>query len=64
PRNPAFRPTFDTLTDDPIAQAFALSASTGNPMPNIPQMGSVWGPLGDNLLLVRNGEATAADAMS
>lgn len=63
PRNPAFRPVFDTLSDDPVAQTFALSAADGNPMPNIPQMGAVWGPLGDNLLLVRNGEATAEEAM-
>jgi maltose-binding protein MalE len=63
PRNPAFTPVFDQLSDDPVAQAFALSAADGNPMPNIPQMGAVWGPLGDNLLLVRNGESTATDAM-
>jgi maltose/maltodextrin transport system substrate-binding protein len=37
-------------------QTFGQSAANGIPMPNIPQMGSVWGPLGDNLLLVRNGE--------
>jgi arabinogalactan oligomer / maltooligosaccharide transport system substrate-binding protein len=64
PRNPAFVPTFDTLADNPVAQTFAASAADGNPMPNIPQMGSVWGPMGDNILLVRNGEATAADAMA
>lgn len=33
-------------------------------MPNIPQMGAVWGPLGNALLLVRNGESEAAAAMS
>jgi maltose-binding protein MalE len=64
PRGPAFKSVAEGLADDPVAQAFALSAADGNPMPNIPQMGSVWGPLGDNLLLVRNGEATAADAMA
>jgi maltose-binding protein MalE len=64
PRNPAFVPTLDTLADDAVAQTFAASAGDGNPMPNIPQMGSVWGPLGDNILLVRNGEATGADAMA
>ena len=64
PRNPAFVPTLDTLADDAVAQTFAASAGDGNPMPNIPQMGSVWGPLGDNILLVRNGESTGADAMA
>jgi maltose-binding protein MalE len=63
PRLPAFKAVFDGLSADPVAQTFAASAADGNPMPNIPQMGSVWGPLGDSLLLVRNGKAQAADAM-
>ncbi len=33
-------------------------------MPNVPEMASVWGPLGDNMLLIRNGEIAAADAMT
>lgn len=64
PRNPAYREVFDQLADDPVAQTFALSAADGVPMPNIPQMGAVWGPLGNALLLVRNGESEAAAAMS
>jgi maltose-binding protein MalE len=32
-------------------------------MPNIPQMGSVWGPLGDNILSVRNLSLGAVEAM-
>lgn len=64
PRGPAHVAVAETLADDPVAQAFAASASTGNPMPNIPQMGSVWGPLGDNILLVRNGDISAAEAMA
>jgi maltose-binding protein MalE len=64
PRNPAFIPVFEALADDPVAQAFASSAADGNPMPNVPQMGSVWGPLGDNLLLVRNAELGAEEAMA
>ncbi len=64
PRGPAYIAVAEALADDPVAQAFAASAADGNPMPNIPQMGSVWGPLGDNLLLVRNGDLGAAAAMS
>ena len=64
PRNPAFVPVFDGLADNPVAQTFAASAADGNPMPNIPEMGSVWGPLGDNILLVRNGESDAETAMN
>ncbi len=62
PRGPSMKSVADALAGDPVAQTFVLSAADGNPMPNIPQMGSVWGPLGDNLLLVRNGELGAADA--
>lgn len=64
PRNPAFRPVFDQIADDPVAQTFALSAADGVPMPSIPQMASVWDPLGDALLLVRNGELDAEAAMT
>jgi maltose-binding protein MalE len=64
PRGPAHRAVADGLADDPVALAFAASAADGNPMPNIPQMGSVWGPLGDNILLVRNGSLSAAEAMA
>jgi len=63
PRNPAYRAVFDQLADNPVAQTFALSAADGVPMPNIPEMGAVWGPLGNALLLVRNGESEAAAAM-
>ena len=64
PRNPAYREVFDQLADNPVAQTFALSAADGVPMPNIAQMGAVCGPLGNALLLVRNGESEAEAAMS
>ncbi len=64
PRGTAWQAILDGLSDDPVVQTFGQSAANGIPMPNIPQMGSVWGPLGDNLLLVRNGEATGAEAMT
>jgi maltose-binding protein MalE len=54
----------DSLADDPIAATFAASAADGNPMPNIAEMGAVWGPLGEQLQLVRNGELDAAEAMT
>ena len=63
PRNPACRAVFDQLADNLVAQTFALSAADGVPMLNIPEMGAVWGPLGNALLLVRNGESEAAEAM-
>lgn len=64
PRGPAHMAVAEAIGDDPVAEAFAASAADGNPMPNVPQMGSVWGPLGDNLLLVRNGDLSAAEAMA
>ena len=64
PRGTAWTMVQDGLTDDPQVQTFSTSAANGIPMPNIPQMASVWGPLGDNLLLVRNGEEPASDAMT
>jgi len=54
----------DAGSNQEAVDAFLESVSTGYIMPNIPQMGAVWGPLGDNLLLVRNGEAAAEGAMS
>ncbi len=63
PRGTAWKAVQEGLTDDPAVQTFAASAANGVPMPNIPEMASVWGPLGDNLLLVRSGELGAAEAM-
>jgi maltose-binding protein MalE len=56
PRGSAFKSTIETIAADPVAETFAASAATGTYMPNIPEMGSVWGPVGDNFLLLRNGE--------
>ena len=63
PRGTAWVNQQDALADDPQVAVFDSSAENGIPMPNIPQMGAVWGPLGDNLLLVRNAEIPADDAM-
>lgn len=64
PRVPAFIPVFESVSSDPVVEAFGLSAADGVPMPNIPQMASVWDPLGDALLLVRNQQTSAEDAMT
>ncbi|MDE0067535.1 MAG: extracellular solute-binding protein [Acidimicrobiaceae bacterium] len=63
-RPPAWLPVVEALSSNPDVQVFGASIANGIPMPNIPEMGAVWGPLGDNLLQVRNGESTAADAMT
>lgn len=62
PRGTAWLPVLEGLADDPVVQTFAESAINGVPMPNVPEMGAVWGPLGDNMLLVRNGELGGQEA--
>jgi maltose-binding protein MalE len=63
-RLPTFTAVFEAAAaDDPVAQTFNESAADGIPLPNIPEMGSVWTPLGDQLLLLRNGEVNAEEAM-
>lgn len=64
PRGTAWKAVQASLASDPQVAAFDASAANGIPMPNIPEMGSVWGPLGDNMLLIRNGEIDPTEAMA
>jgi maltose-binding protein MalE len=64
PRGPTWIPTLEALREDPVFNAFGVSATNGQFMPNVPEMAAVWGPLGDALLSVRQGTATASDAMT
>jgi maltose-binding protein MalE len=61
PRGPAWLPIIDQATG---FEAFAASAANGLFMPNVPEMGSVWDPLGNQILAVRNLELTAEEAMA
>ena len=55
PRLPATKSLFDIVAaGDPIVGKFAESAANGIPMPNIPEMGSVWGPVGEALMIIRD----------
>ncbi|MEA3501757.1 MAG: extracellular solute-binding protein, partial [Actinomycetota bacterium] len=64
PRNPVFKATFEKVAEgNEIAATFALSGADGFPMPNIPEMGNVWVPLGEQILGVRNLQIDAATAM-
>ncbi len=63
PRGPAWIPTLEAVADDPTIAPFAESATNGQFMPNVPEMGSVWEPLGNQLMAVRRGELDAATAM-
>ncbi len=64
PRPPVYSSVIDAVADDPVASAFGASAADGQPIPNIPEMGSIWGPWGDNMLLLRNGELSAEEALT
>ncbi len=50
------------LKNDPIFSAYVSSALTGDPLPNVPQMGQVWSPYANNLDLVLTGKETPSGA--
>ena len=62
PRGSAYIATIEEVSGDPVNSTFALSATTGQFMPNVPEMGAVWGPVGDNYLALRNGDIGAEEA--
>ena len=64
PRPPVHNAIIASVADDPVAAAFGASAADGEPIPNIPEMSSVWGGWGDNMLLLRNGELDGETAMT
>lgn len=63
PRGSAYNATITAIADDPVNVTFAASAKDGQFMPNVPEMGAVWGPVGDNFLALRNGDTDPATAM-
>jgi maltose-binding protein MalE len=64
PRGSAHIATIEVISSDPINATFATSGQTGQFMPNVPEMGAVWGPVGDNFLALRNGDIDAEVAMT
>jgi arabinogalactan oligomer/maltooligosaccharide transport system substrate-binding protein len=50
------------LKNDPIISAFINSALNGDPLPNVPQMGQVWTPAANNVVLVLTGKETPSAA--
>jgi maltose-binding protein MalE len=55
PRIPAWIPVLDALEDEDIAN-FGVITPYSQPMPNIPEMGAVWGSWDSAMQLVLNGE--------
>lgn len=69
-RVPALRSALNEITDDPNLAAFAESGIGGFPLPNVPELESVWGPLAEALKAIGRGAddpaaemATAAEAV-
>ncbi|MFZ2349330.1 MAG: maltose ABC transporter substrate-binding protein [Candidatus Bipolaricaulis anaerobius] len=63
PRPPAHLPTFEIVSSDPDIAAWGLQGQYGVPMPNIPEMASVWGAWSDAQSLIANGQATPEQAL-
>jgi arabinogalactan oligomer / maltooligosaccharide transport system substrate-binding protein len=51
------------LADDPVVQGFSASIALGDPMPNIPEMGQVWGAWGNALQLVLQSPTSDVEAI-
>jgi arabinogalactan oligomer/maltooligosaccharide transport system substrate-binding protein len=63
PRGPTHLGVLDAIgATDPNAAGFAASGANGIPIPNIPEMGSVWTPWTDAYQLILTGGADAVEA--
>ncbi len=62
-RPPAYLPTLDALEDENVA-AFGEAGLNADPMPAIPEMGSVWDAWGNAVVLVQQGADTAENAFT
>jgi arabinogalactan oligomer / maltooligosaccharide transport system substrate-binding protein len=55
PRTPAYTPTFDEVSSDPVLAGFATAGENGEPLPNIPEMGAVFTPWSDAYVAISQG---------
>jgi maltose-binding protein MalE len=62
-RPSAFAPVLEA-TDDANLLAFGSAGANASLMPNIPEMGGVWGPWGDAFALILSGELEPAEALA
>ncbi len=63
PRLPSRKDVLYMVKDNPDIVGFTNSAKNGIPMPNVPEMGVVWGAMGDALNLIVNGKETPEKAL-
>lgn len=59
-RIPSSQSAAEQVADDPVIAGFAEALAIAEPMPNIPQMGNVWAPMGDALATILEGPNTNA----
>ena len=64
PRGPSRKDALAEIKgDDPDLVAFLDSAADGLPMPNVPEMGAVWGAVGGAIALSVNGKLEVKEAL-
>jgi arabinogalactan oligomer / maltooligosaccharide transport system substrate-binding protein len=51
-RIPASKSALAEVNSDPIIAGFGAALTNAEPMPNIPEMGQVWGPMGNALTVI------------
>lgn len=61
-RIPASVSAVAQVGDDPIIAGFGTALLDSVPMPNIPEMGNVWGPAGDALAVITESEGSDVEA--
>ena len=64
PRPPALLSAFEAVSEDPNIQGFGLAGQDGQPMPAIPEMGSVWSAWTDAYQLVLTGSGDPQQAFT
>ena len=63
-RPPAHTAAFDAAAGDPDIEGFGLAGVNGQPLPAIPEMGSVWSAWTDAYALILSGESSGEDAFT
>jgi maltose-binding protein MalE len=63
PRPSAWKSIFEAA-EDPDMIGFAEAGANGQPMPAIPEMGTIWDAWGNAGILIAQGEETPADALA
>ena len=64
-RVPTSAEAAEAVADDPVLSGFISAFAEAEPMPNIPEMGDVWAPMGDALtVLLENADSDAGKVLS